>query len=756
MELTDAIAEKIAAEIQARPEQVAAAVELLDGGATVPFIARYRKEATRGLDDTQLRQLEVRLSYLRELNARRQTILETLRQTGKLSSELGAQILAVQTKQELEDLYAPYKQKRKTRGMMAREAGLEPLAERLLEEREIVPEIAARAFVSEEKGVPDVESALNGARDILAENLALDPAVRRMLRDFLLHRGEIVSVVCEGMEEEGANFKDYFDWREALETIPAHRALALLRGRREGCLNLSVELPAEEEAKRPHPAECVLARHIRLHIQDRSARTVWLLAVCRWAWRVKLRASIEADLLEQVRSAAEEAAITVFGVNLRDLLLAPPAGHRRVLGLDPGFRTGVKAALIDETGRVLAHDVLMFHRSECERRNALERFWKLLERGVELIAVGNGTASRETMGVVTEALKSRPDVQARCVFVSEAGASVYSASALASEELPELDVSYRGAVSIARRLQDPLAELVKIDPKAIGVGQYQHDVDHSHLESRLESVVEDCVNFVGVDVNTASAELLSHVAGLTRRVAKEIVTYRNANGAFESRESLKKVPYLGAARFQQAAGFLRIPRGANPLDATGVHPEAYGVVERMRASTGIRNIRELLGRHEVLGKLRAADFVDEKFGLPTITDILKELEKPGRDPRREFRVVDFNENVRSIEDLRVGMKLQGVVTNVAAFGAFVDVGVHESGLVHVSALSDRFVKDPRDVVHVGDVVQVTVLDVDAKRRRIALSMRKDPSASKPRSRGKENRRSAQTAMAAAFLGKLRN
>ena len=770
-ELSTRISARIAEEISARPRQVEAAVALLDGGATVPFIARYRKDVTENLTDAQLRTLEERLVYLRELDDRRDAILAAIEAQGKLTDELRAQIMEAEAKQTLEDLYAPYKSKRRTRAMIAREAGLEPLADMILADRSVDPMKAAEGFVNAEKGVADAAAALTGARDILSERFSLDADLREALRRFMSVRGDLVSKKLDGDEPVDAEakakiakFSDYFDFREALSKIPSHRVLAVLRGRREGILAVSVELPADEEAETPHPAEGIIAEHFRIERTGRAADE-WLLSVCRWTWRVKSRLSIETDLLEEVRERAEETAIGVFGENLRDLLLAAPAGHHAVIGLDPGFRTGVKTAVIDSTGRVLAHDVLMMHSGEASKRRSEAQLIDLCLRfKPTFIAIGNGTASRETSAVVGDVLRARPEIKAQRVIVSEAGASVYSASELATEELPDLDVSYRGAVSIARRLQDPLAELVKIDPKAIGVGQYQHDVDHQKLERRLSAVVEDCVNFVGVDVNTASPQLLSHVAGLTRRVAQEIVAYREKEGAFKERKALKKVPLLGDARFLQAAGFLRIPSAANPLDGTGVHPEAYGLVEKMAKSLGLE-VKSLMRNESALKHLRPQDFVDEKFGVLTIRDILTELEKPARDPRQEFKTAAFKDDVQTIDDLRPGMKLEGVVANVAAFGAFVDIGVHVNGLVHVSALADHFVKDPREEVRVGQVVHVTVVDVDPVRQRIALSMRSDGSAGNAAQSGGRGERSdrndrqrggrskpqaSQTALGAAF------
>lgn len=749
--------ERLSTDIAAAPRQVVAAVELLDGGATVPFIARYRKEATGGLSDDQLRLLEERLIYLRELESRRETILSQLELQGKLTDELREDISRADTKQALEDIYAPFKSKRRTRAMIAREAGLESLADQLFADRSLVPLEAAAKFVNADKGFADASAVLGGARDILAERFSLDVTLREALRRFLAASGDLVSRSnTEVSNDEAEKFRDYFDYREPYERVPSHRALAVFRGQREGYLNLSIELSEADESLPKHPCERLIAEHFGIGEGDYPSEE-WLRGVCRWAWRVKCRTAIEGDLFEALQQRAQETAISVFGDNLKDLLLAAPAGNYAVVGLDPGFRTGVKLAVIDKTGRVLAHDVLMMHTSKQQLELSKEKLSRYIRASkAAFVAIGNGTASRETSQIVGEVLKADPSLGARRVIVSEAGASVYSASELASQELPGLDVSYRGAVSIARRLQDPLAELVKIEPKAIGVGQYQHDVDAGKLERRLNAVVEDCVNFVGVDVNTASAELLGYVAGLTKRVAKEIVSYREANGPFVDRTELLKVPFLGSARFEQAAGFLRIPGGRNPLDATGVHPESYRLVERLLQKTGRKSVLELMGDAAFLRSLRPADYADERFGVPTVADILKELEKPGRDPRAEFKSADFNDAVQSIEDLRVGMELEGVVTNVAAFGAFVDIGVHDNGLVHVSAMADRFVKDPRDVVKVGDVVKVTVIDVDLKRRRIALSMRSDGAAgpSSNRSTGHKSsgkdKAAQQTALGAAF------
>lgn len=741
------IFETIAADIQARPSQVAAAVGLLDDGCTVPFIARYRKEVTEGLDDTQLRHLEERLVYLRELEKRRGLILASIREQGKLTDELETKIIAADTKQGLEDLYLPYCPKRRTLAAIARESGLEPLALKLLDNPELNPESEAIVFVNDDKNVPDVKSALNGARDILAEKMSEDSVLLAEMRVWLWNEGVLTSCVVEGMEEEGAKFRDYFDYREPIARMPSHRALAVFRGQAEGILTLGIEINAD------HPDEAVerTAAFFKVGTQGRSA-DAWLWQCCRWTWRVKLRASLEAEIFDRLRESAEEAAIDVFGANLRDLLLAAPAGHSRVLGLDPGIRTGVKTAAIDETGKLLDTAVIFPFGSNERRTDAISTIAQFIRRyRLTLIAIGNGTASRETVEFVEEVQRLHPSLDFRYVVVSEAGASVYSASELAATEFPDLDVSYRGAVSIARRLQDPLAELVKIEPKAIGVGQYQHDVDQQKLTHRLDAVVEDCVNAVGVDVNTASPELLCRVAGLSPARANAIVSYRSVKGAFRNRRDLLEVPRLGAKTFEQAAGFLRIPDGDDPLDASAVHPEAYPVVLRILKKTGL-DIKGLIGNAAVLRSLKARDFVDEHFGIPTVTDILGELLKPGRDPRPEFRTAQFAEGIREMKDLTVGMVLEGVVTNVAAFGAFVDVGVHQDGLVHISQLADRRVGDPRDVVKVGDIVKVRVLEVDLERQRISLSMRSEEARRHAMANRHENRTVVRTqnAMAAAF------
>lgn len=709
----------VAVEIGAAPRQVAAAVALLDEGATVPFIARYRKEVTGNLDDGQLRTLEVRLAYLRELEHRRLTIIESISAQGKLTKTLETALREADSKQRLEDLYLPYRPKRRNRAAVAREAGLEPLAHALFANPMLSPEETAISYVNADKGIADLKAALDGARDILAEEMSEKSELLAMLRTRLWREGDVVSRVVDGKDEEGAKFRDYFDYREPIARMPSHRALALFRGRAEGVLDVTLEEP---EGSTVLPEERI-ADYFGVGSAGRAADE-WLMSVCRWTWRVKLASALESDLFERLREASETAAIDVFGANLRDLLLASPAGHKAVIGLDPGFRTGVKAAVIDPTGKLLATDVI-FILQAVQRETAIQKLITLIRRfSVPLISIGNGTASRETVALVEELIKRYPDVPLTKIVVSEAGASVYSASELASREFPNLDVSYRGAVSIARRLQDPLAELVKIDPKAIGVGQYQHDVNQTALAGRLDAVVEDCVNAVGVDVNTASAALLSRVAGLTASRAEAIVGFRSEHGAFATRAALMEVPRLGAKTYQQAAGFLRIPGGQNPLDASAVHPEAYPVVMRIVEKTGLP-VEKLIGNSAVLQKLRASDFTDERFGVPTVTDILSELEKPGRDPRPEFKTAVFAEGIHEVADLKPGMALEGVVTNVAAFGAFVDIGVHQDGLVHISQLADRRVDDPRKVVRVGDIVKVRVTEVDVVRNRISLSMRSE-------------------------------
>lgn len=723
-DVRSAIETRIAKAVGANVDQVRAAVDLLDEGATVPFIARYRKEVTGGLDDTQLRDLQEQLIYQRELEERRASILQALSDSGKLTEELERDIWAADTKQRLEDLYLPYKPKRRTRAQVAREAGLEPLAMMLWEDPMRDPETQAAAFVNPDKGVADVRAALDGARDILAEVFFENADMLEELREFLWKKAYLVSKVVPEKETDpaAAKYSDYFDYDEPIETVPSHRALAVFRGRQEGLLTVKVLLTEEEEALPVHPCQALIARAHGIKNLGRPA-DVWLAGVVRWCWRVKCLASVEGDLLTRLRERAETEAIGVFGTNLKDLLLAAPAGHKGVIGLDPGIRTGVKVAVISDTGAVLDTTVIYPHEPRRDWEGSIHTLAQLARKyGSKLISIGNGTASRETDKLAGDLISRHPELGLTKIVVSEAGASVYSASAAAAAELPDLDVSYRGAVSIARRLQDPLAELVKIDPKAIGVGQYQHDVNQSELARKLDAVVEDCVNAVGVDVNTASAALLVRVAGLSSLQAKSIVSWREKNGAFAERRALLDVPRLGPKTFEQAAGFLRIPDAADPLDASGVHPEAYPVVQRIVEKTGL-SVKSLIGNHDVLSRLKASDYTDEQFGVPTVTDILKELEKPGRDPRPEFKTAKFQEGVHEIKDLVPGMTLEGVVSNVAAFGAFVDIGVHQDGLVHVSELSDRFVRDPREVVKVGDIVRVRVLDVDVARKRISLSMR---------------------------------
>jgi uncharacterized protein len=712
----------IAEELGVRVQQVDAAVALLDGKATVPFIARYRKEATGGLDDTQLRALDERLVYLRELEERRAAILKSIEEQGKLTPELAQSIRGAATKARLEDLYLPFKPKRRTRAQIAREAGLEPLALDLLRNPALVPEHAAASCVDAEKGVADVAAALEGARWILVETFAEDAELVGGLRQLVWDRAEWKSAVVPGKEDEGVKFSDYFNASEPVKAVPSHRALALLRGRNEGILRLSVVLPDVQEPTGPgEPERRIAARH-GIAQKGRPA-DAWLVETVRWAWKFKIMVHLELDTEQRLRESAEAEAIRVFGRNLHDLLLAAPAGQRTTMGLDPGIRTGVKVAVVDGTGKLLDTATVYPHEPRNDREGALRTLGALcVKHRVQLIAIGNGTASRETDRLAGELIARHPDVGLTKVVVSEAGASVYSASELAARELPGLDVSLRGAVSIARRLQDPLAELVRIEPKSIGVGQYQHDVSQVQLARTLDAVVEDCVNAVGADVNTASAPLLARISGLSDTMAHNIVSFRDEHGPFRSRRQLLKVPRVGDRTFQQAAGFLRITNGDNPLDASAVHPEAYPVVEKIAARTGLA-VRELVGKASVLRGLRPADFVDQQFGLPTITDILAELEKPGRDPRPEFRTAAFRDGVQDMRDLHVGMVLEGVVTNVANFGAFVDVGVHQDGLVHVSQLANRFVTDPREVVKAGTIVKVKVLDVDLKRRRIALTMK---------------------------------
>ena len=718
------IAQRIADEINARLPQVEAAIALLDEKATVPFIARYRKEATGGLDDTQLRLLDERLTYLRELEDRRAAVLKSIEEQGKLTPELTKAILQADTKARLEDLYLPFKPKRRTKGQIAREAGLEPLALRLLQDPTLVPEVEAASFVDAEKGIADVGAALEGARWILMEQFAEDAELVGGLRQLLWDRGEWTSTVVPGKEEEGAKFSDYFNASESVRTVPSHRTLALLRGRKEGFLRLSVVLPEEADAAGPSEPERRIAGRAGIENRQRPA-DAWLAEAVRWTWKVKMLGSLEFDIEQKLREQAETEAIRVFGSNLKDLMLAAPAGQRVTMGLDPGIRTGVKVAVVDGTGKLLDTATVYPHEPRNDRDGTLRMLAQLcLRYGVQLIAIGNGTASRETDKLAGELLAKLPEPRPAKMVVSEAGASVYSASELAAKEFPNLDVSLRGAVSIARRLQDPLAELVRIDAKAIGVGQYQHDVNQFHLAKKLDAVVEDCVNAVGADVNTASAPLLSRISGLSATIAGNIVAFRDQHGPFKNRQRILEVPRLGERTFQQAAGFLRIMNGDQPLDASAVHPESYPVVERMAASAGMP-VQQLIGNTAVLRKFVPETFADARFGVPTVKDILAELEKPGRDPRPEFKTATFKDGVHELSDLEVGMLLEGVVTNVANFGAFVDIGVHQDGLVHVSQLANRFVKDPRDVVKAGQVVKVKVVECDLKRRRISLTMKLD-------------------------------
>ncbi|MEU7712247.1 Tex family protein [Micromonospora chalcea] len=723
--MTQSVHQRIAEELGVAERQVRAAVELLDGGATVPFIARYRKEATGLLDDAQLRTLEERLRYLRELDERRAAVLESIRSQGKLDEALEAQILAADSKSRLEDIYLPYKPKRRTRAQIAREAGLEPLADTLLSDPTQDPKAVAAGFADPDKGVADAAAALDGARAILIERFAEDADLIGTLREQMWSRGRLVSRVREGQETAGAKFADYFDFAEPYPKLPSHRILAMFRGEKEGVLELTMDPEADGDADAttgPSRYEAAVAGRFGVSDQGRPADK-WLADTVRWAWRTRILIHLGADLRMRLWQVAEEEAVRVFATNLRDLLLAAPAGARPTMGLDPGLRTGVKVAVVDATGKVVATDTIYPHEPRRQWDVSVHTLATLAAaHGVELVAIGNGTASRETDKLAADLIKRHPELKLTKVVVSEAGASVYSASAYASQELPGLDVSLRGAVSIARRLQDPLAELVKIDPRSIGVGQYQHDLSEVKLSRSLDAVVEDCVNAVGVDVNTASAPLLTRVSGIGAGLAENIVLHRDANGPFRTRAELKKVSRLGPKAFEQCAGFLRIPGGDDPLDSSSVHPEAYPVVRRILSSTG-QDLRALIGKSAILRGLRATDFVDDTFGLPTVTDILAELEKPGRDPRPEFRTATFVEGVEKISDLTPGMVLEGVVTNVAAFGAFVDVGVHQDGLVHVSAMSHTFVKDPRDVVKSGDVVKVRVLDVDVPRKRISLTLR---------------------------------
>jgi len=717
---------KIAEEIGARREQVIAAVTLLDGGSTVPFISRYRKEVTGGLDDIQLRLLDERLSYLRELEERRAAILASIDEQGKLTPELAGQISDAETKQSLEDLYLPYKPKRRTKAQIAREAGIAPLAEVLLADPTLTPEAEAEKYLNADAGFADVKAVLDGARQILMEQFSEDATLLGNLRAYLEEHGVVKSTVVEGKEADGAKFRDYYDYSEPITAIPSHRALALLRGRNEGMLQITLVLDTElDEANKPvghNPCEGRIAKRFNIADLGRSADK-WLFDTVRWTWRIKVFMHLELDLMNALRERAEVEAIRVFGSNLHDLLLAAPAGQRATMGLDPGIRTGCKVAVVDATGKLLDTATIYPHEPRRDWDGSLHTLAVLAKKhSVDLISIGNGTASRETDKLAADLIKMVPDLHMTKIVVSEAGASVYSASEYASREFPELDVSLRGAVSIARRLQDPLAELVKIDPKSIGVGQYQHDVSQTKLAKALDGIVEDCVNAVGVDVNTASAPLLTRVSGLNSTLAANIVTYRDKNGAFPNRKALLAVPRMGEKTFEQAAGFLRINGSDNPLDASSVHPEAYPLVERILADIK-KGIKDVIGDSRLVKSLQATKYIDEKFGLPTVQDVLKELEKPGRDPRPEFKAAVFKDGVEDMKDLQPGMILEGFVTNVANFGAFVDIGVHQDGLVHISVLSNKFVKDPREVVKAGDVVKVKVVEVDLPRQRIALTMR---------------------------------
>ncbi|MCX5591359.1 Tex family protein [Alcaligenes endophyticus] len=760
----------LATELNIPMRQASAAVALLDDGATVPFIARYRKEATGGLDDNVLRELEVRLLYLRDMQTRRHVILESIREQGKLSAELEAAILAADTKQRLEDLYTPYKPKRRTRAQIAREAGLEPLADAILSQDNVDPLSLAQDYLNPEAKFDTPKAALDGARDILAERYAEDANILEKMRHYLWQHAHLHAKLAEGKEQEGDKFRDWFDFHEPISQLPSHRVLALLRGRQQGVLELRVGLEPETDVLVPHPCVVKSAELINNGADfsnNATARTQWLAEVCRWTWRVKLLTSFETEIIGQLREQAEQEATRVFAANLRDLLLAAPAGPKAVLGLDPGIRTGVKVAAIDRTGKVLETATIYPFEPRRDREGSLRVLAQLAKKhNIELVAIGNGTASRETEKLVADLQKAQPELPLTRVVVSEAGASVYSASELAAAEFPDLDVTLRGAVSIARRLQDPLAELVKIDPKAIGVGQYQHDVNQRELARSLDAVVEDCVNAVGVDVNTASAPLLARVSGLNNTLARNIVSWRDNNGAFGSRKELLKVPRFGEKAFEQAAGFLRIPGAKNPLDATAVHPEAYPIVEKILARIQA-DAAQVMGKPGALKNVSPSEFTDERFGLPTIIDIFNEFEKPGRDPRPEFTTAKFEEGINTLNDLSPGLILEGVVSNVANFGAFVDIGVHQDGLVHISALSDTYVKDPRDVVRVGQTVKVKVLEVDVARKRIALSMRLHddaPSNARRTAPSTDNHKRAprpsksstvpEGAMAAAF-GKLR-
>lgn len=751
----------IASELHARPEQVSAAIQLLDEGNTVPFIARYRKEVTGGLDDTQLRNLETRLSYLRELEDRRQTILKSIEEQGKLTPELAGAITATMNKTELEDLYLPYKPRRRTRGQIAIEAGLEPLADMLWQDPQNDPEQTAQQYVDADKGVADTKAALDGARYILMERFAEDAGLLAKIRDYLWKNAHLVSRMIDGKEEEGAKFRDYFEHQEPIAKVPSHRALAMFRGRNEGILSLSLNAdPQFDEPPKESYCEELIRDHVGLRLNNAPADS-WRKAVVSWTWRIKILMHMETELMASLREHAEDEAINVFARNLHDLLMAAPAGMRATMGLDPGLRTGVKVAVVDATGKLVATDTIYPHTGQAAKA-AVVVAALCAKHQVDLVAIGNGTASRETERFFLDVQRQYPEIKAQKVIVSEAGASVYSASELAAQEFPDLDVSIRGAVSIARRLQDPLAELVKIDPKSIGVGQYQHDVSQTQLAKKLDAVVEDCVNAVGVDLNTASVPLLTRVAGLSKMIAQNIVNWRDANGQFANRQQLMEVSRLGPKAFEQCAGFLRITNGDNPLDASTVHPETYPVVERILSATH-QTLKELMGNSSTLRQLKVSEFTDEKFGVPTVTDILKELEKPGRDPRPEFKTAAFADGIETMEDLKPGMILEGSVTNVTNFGAFVDIGVHQDGLVHISSLADKFVEDPHSVVKAGDIVKVKVMEVDLPRKRIALSMRLDEQpgsgggerkqgGNRPQANGNNNRAKPQNNQANNVMG----
>ena len=760
------ISERIAEELGVKINQVNAAVKLLDEGSTVPFIARYRKEATLGLDDTQLRHLDERLIYLRDMEQRRTAILKSIEEQDKLTDELRQEILAAETKTRLEDLYAPYKPKRRTVAQIAREAGIEPLLDALLNDPQQMPEVLAEQYINVEADFSDAEKVLKGARNIFLERVSEEADLVGQLREHVWDNAKLTSTLVDGQEQTGAKFTDYFDYTEALIKIPSHRALALFRGRSEGVLRLKLFVPQQDDLEVITDlgiCDAMVARHFNLQNQGRAADN-WLMEGARWGWRVKVSIQLETELYTKLRERAEEEAIRVFGENLRDLMLAAPAGTRATMGLDPGLRTGVKVVVLDHTGKLLDYDTIYPHAPKKQWDASINTLAKLAQKyKVELISIGNGTASRETDKLAKELISKHPELRMHSIVVSEAGASVYSASEFAAKEFPDLDVSIRGAVSIARRLQDPLAELVKIEPKAIGVGQYQHDVNQYFLARKLDAVVEDCVNAVGVEINTASVPLLAKVAGLSESLASNIVGFREQHGVFTNRKQLLEVPRLGPKAFEQAAGFLRIQNGHNPLDASAVHPEAYPVVERI-LNTNVKTITDVIGDSQFLKSLSANDFTDEHFGEPTVRDIIKELEKPGRDPRPQFKTAAFKEGVENVKDLKPGMLLEGVITNVTNFGAFVDIGVHQDGLVHISALTDKFVKDPREVVKTGQVVKVKVMEVDLQRNRIGLSMRlhdeidskpvdKKPSSTRNKKYNKAKPAQAapqNTAMAAAF------